>query len=489
MVASMDENTRLLGSGDSSINGTNDGSETVFRVYKARWYILLVVFLLNLTNGMVWITFSPIADTSVPYYSITPFQLNILVLVFAIASVPFGFIASWVLDTLGLRFSLIMAAWLNGVGSFLRNVSTFESIPTDQKYTWCLTGQILAAISQPFIMFAPTKLAALWFAGDQRATANMIASMANPLGIMLANILAPAVVQGQNDIPTLLWIITAPSLLTMFMATFGICSGIPPTPPTISAEQDSEPFFQGLKQIIRIKRYWILNFVFGTGLALFTAFSSFLDQMLCPRGYTDTFAGICGAIMIAAGSVGAVFAGIYVDKTKRFEEVVKVCWCISCLFGVGFSQAARYRDHQVLVALSISLFGGFGFAIYPICMELAVEVTYPIAEATSAGLMVISGQVQGIIYMLLMQFIAQDLSPEERAEGTGCNQKNLSANDFVPQDWTVPLLFASSVAVFSMMILMLFFKAEYRRMNAEQRIAAEKILNKNVEILPADTLS
>lgn len=54
----------------------------------------------------IWITFSPIADTTVPYYQITPFQLNILVLVFAIASVPFGFIASWVLDTLGLRFSV-----------------------------------------------------------------------------------------------------------------------------------------------------------------------------------------------------------------------------------------------------------------------------------------------------------------------------------------------------------------------------------------------
>lgn len=35
----------------------------------------------------------------------------------------------------------------------------------------------MAACAQPFIMFAPTKLAALWFAGNQRATANMLASM------------------------------------------------------------------------------------------------------------------------------------------------------------------------------------------------------------------------------------------------------------------------------------------------------------------------
>ena len=54
----------------------------------------------------IWITFSPIADTAVPYYAIDAFRLNLLVLVFAAASVPFGFLASWLLDTLGLRFSV-----------------------------------------------------------------------------------------------------------------------------------------------------------------------------------------------------------------------------------------------------------------------------------------------------------------------------------------------------------------------------------------------
>jgi len=42
--------------------------------------------------------------------------------------------------------------------------------------------------------------------------------------------------------------------------------------------------------------------------------------------------------MIGVGALGSVIAGIFVDKTKRFEEVVKVCWCLSCLFGVGFAQ-------------------------------------------------------------------------------------------------------------------------------------------------------
>lgn len=58
----------------------------------------------------------------------------------------------------------------------LVNVSVFHKSPLLVKI-WLFSGQILAACAQPFIMFAPTKLAALWFAGDQRATANMLASM------------------------------------------------------------------------------------------------------------------------------------------------------------------------------------------------------------------------------------------------------------------------------------------------------------------------
>lgn len=38
--------------------------------------------------------------------------------------------------------------------------------------------------------------------------------------------------------------------------------------------------------------------------------------------------------------------------------------------------------------------GMFGFSLYPACMETAVECTYPVAEATSSGLLFISGYVR-----------------------------------------------------------------------------------------------
>ena len=44
-------------------------------------------------------------------------------------------------------------------------------------------------------------------------------------------------------------------------------------------------------------------------------------------------AGIAGAVLIAVGLLGGGLAGVYVDKTKKFEETAKVAYglaAVSC---------------------------------------------------------------------------------------------------------------------------------------------------------------
>ena len=45
--------------------------------------------------------------------------------------------------------------------------------------------------------------------------------------------------------------------------------------------------FITVPQIAHRRQYWILAVCFGTGLALFTSLSTLLQQILCPRGYSD----------------------------------------------------------------------------------------------------------------------------------------------------------------------------------------------------------
>jgi hypothetical protein len=38
----------------------------------------------------------------------------------------------------------------------------------------------------------------------------------------------------------------------------------------------------------------VLNLTFGAGLAIFTSFTTFLDQILCPKGYSNV--SICNPL-------------------------------------------------------------------------------------------------------------------------------------------------------------------------------------------------
>lgn len=72
-----------------------------------------------------------------------------------------------------------MGSWLNMLGAILRVIGMLSCIPERAMFPMVMGGQTLCAFAQPLVIFAPTKLAALWFPDHQRATANMMASMGN----------------------------------------------------------------------------------------------------------------------------------------------------------------------------------------------------------------------------------------------------------------------------------------------------------------------
>ena len=108
-----------------------------------------------------------------------------------ITGIPCGIIATWLIDTLGLRLSVILSAWLNCIGAVLRLVSAVDGIAEGAIVPLVFIGQTIAALAQPFVLFAPTKLSALWFGEDERAVSNMLATMGKVafyLDIFLKNV-------------------------------------------------------------------------------------------------------------------------------------------------------------------------------------------------------------------------------------------------------------------------------------------------------------
>ncbi|CAK8677998.1 unnamed protein product [Clavelina lepadiformis] len=442
-------------------------SPNQYKVYSRRWFLLATLFVLSLSNAMAWLTFAPVAYKAAEFYTDPPNTdtINWLSVVFMITGIPCGIVATWLIDTVGLRFSVILSAWLNGIGCVIRVISAIDGIAPSAKLPLVFIGQIIAAFAQPFVLFAPTKLSALWFKEDQRAISNMLATTANPLGIMVTNIISPILATKPSDMLYMLAIQCIPAGVGVIMATFGWWSSLPPSPPSSSADAESQPFLVGLKALARNRQYYLLAWAIGGGIALFSVLTTLLSQILCPWGYTDTYVGVaCGSALIGAGFVGSAIAGVFVDKTKRFTEVTKVCYALAVVALVVFAVMHNKPYQWVLLACMCGLFGFFGIPIYPIGNELAVETTYPVGEATSSGIVFMSGQLQGIVLVLLLQSIGTDL--KQPPSTNKCTSENLG--NIPVQDMSVPVYIMVGYAALIALVYIIFFRTEYKRLHAER---------------------
>uniref|UniRef100_A0A8C6SBQ5 Solute carrier family 49 member 3 n=1 Tax=Neogobius melanostomus TaxID=47308 RepID=A0A8C6SBQ5_9GOBI len=374
--------------------------------------------------SQIWLSFAPV--------------VNWLSLVFMLVSIPLSLGTTWMLDALGLRITLILGSWLNMLGALVRFVGTaLSGQELKDRYAVVFLGQTLSALAQPLIIFTPTKLAALWFPEHQRATANMLASMFFINDFLLRVLFVwrlsdPALCSSDSGLH-------GARLSELSAGHGGVRSSAPPTAPSASAQSTHEPFIHGLKLLMRNRAYLTLMLCLGSGIASFTCFSSLLEQILCVQGYSDNFAGLCGALFIVWGSWG-----------RRFIEVTKINMSLSALACIAFSVVALMPQQQVAVALVCSLFGFFGFSVYPVAMELSVECSYPVGEATSAGLIFASGQVQSLVYMVLLQSLTTPLAPPPDS----CVE-------------TLALMLMGGLCALFTSAFVLFFHTRYRRLEAE----------------------
>ena len=106
-------------------------------------------------------------------------------------------------------------------------------------------------------------MAALWFGVDERATANMLASVSSPIGTALASVVSPLLAHHASDIPTMHWVFAIPALAA-YVLTLLFVRDKPPTPPSISASEELDGFWVGMHtpQVIRATQAMLISFNF-----------------------------------------------------------------------------------------------------------------------------------------------------------------------------------------------------------------------------------
>lgn len=365
-------------------------TETVaYRVYGYRWVVLGVFAVLNAIVQLNWIAFAAVTGDASDFYGVSVLSIGFLSMIYMIVFIIVSIPASYVIDTYGIRIGVGVGAALTGVFALMRGIVADD-------YTLVVIATIGLAIGQPFILNAITKVAAQWFAVTERATADAIPSLFQFVGIIAAMAITPYLVSSLG-IAGMLRVYGVVSV-AVGLATVLLMRERPPTPPSAPEGVERFAVFTGLRYIFRQRNMLILLVLFFVGLGMFNAISTWIEQIVAPRGFDSEQAGLIGAAMLVAGIIGAAVMSLWSDHSRRRKPflILALVGMVPGLVGLGFA-----TNFAVLVASSF-VFGFFLMSAYPVGMQYGAEVSYPAPESTSQGIIILAGQAAGILFIFGM---------------------------------------------------------------------------------------
>jgi MFS family permease len=364
-------------------------SNSEVKIYPYRWVILSLYFLITVIIEIQWLTFASVSTAAQEFYKTTALRIDFLSMIYMIVFIIMSLPASYIIDTKGLKTGLTIGALLTGVFGVLKAWG-------GENLLMVTVAQMGLAVAQPFILNSVTKVGAKWFPVNERATVAGLGSLAQYIGIIIALALTPLLISetlnNRYNIEKMLWIYGIISLAGSVLLLVFIREE-PPTPPTDREFNEWITPFQGISVVFKSRDMQWLLLLFFIGLGIFNAVSTCIDQ-IC-QNLTTEQTGMVGGIMLVGGVLGALILPVLSDKKRRRKPFIVICiiFMLPGLIGLTF-----FKEF-IPMLISAFIFGFFIMSAGPIGFQYGAEKSYPAPESTSQGIILLAGQISGIIFV------------------------------------------------------------------------------------------
>jgi MFS transporter, FLVCR family, MFS-domain-containing protein 7 len=381
-----------------------------YKTYKRRFWGLAQLVLLNIIVSWDWLTFAAVSTTSAHYFNVSESAINWLSTGFLFAFVPLAPLVIWTLKRGGPKWSICVSSALVLAGNWVRYGGTRAG--PDGDFGAVVFGQILIGFSQPFVLAAPTRYSNLWFSDRGRVTATALATLANPLGAALGQLIGPfwaSTSKNAGGIPDLVLYTSLLSTVATLPSPF-LPRG-PPTPPSATAANEHLSLSQAWKALPKNGSFWLIFFPFSVYVGFFNAVSTLINQFLYPYGFSETDAGIAGAVLIFVGLGASAVVSPIVDRTKAYLLTIKVLVpmiAVSYLILIFMPGTRTVAGPYVIFAF----LGATSFSLLPCTLEYLVIVTHPVSPEITSTIAWTGGQVLGGIFIVIMNALKGGLSGE-----------------------------------------------------------------------------
>ncbi|EDQ87390.1 uncharacterized protein MONBRDRAFT_27200 [Monosiga brevicollis MX1] len=280
-------------------------------------------------------------------------------------------------------------------------------------------AQIFNGLAGPVSMSIGPVFSAAWFPSNQRITATALIAVSNYVGIAFSFLVGPAMVGELSKDATseerdrigqelLRYMYTECAFAAVVLIlTVAYFPNYPPNLPSVTAGHARESFGEGFWKLFRNRSFWIASISYGVVTGVFSGWSAYLlpnlEQFLS-REKAQSESGWLGFYAILSGCVSGVIMSRVAD---RLGGKMKLMLVVMNLLGGGFAiWFSLMCTHTLPFRLDLAYISSIACgclvnASMPLFFEIAVEVAYPISEATTTTMLTTMNNVFCLVFLLM----------------------------------------------------------------------------------------
>lgn len=433
-----------LNAPSSTISG---GQNVQYTVFRTRWWVLAVYALVGAAQCCNCYTLPSLPQSSEEYFKISRLTVSYVFnwgpIMNAVGALP----ASTLAASCGLPTSIRLSAGLATAGALLRCLPTF--LPLVLQTPWmcvaCLhVSSAVNGMGGALLLVLPSLLSVTWFPVRERLFATGVGSTMPAAGAALGFYVGPRVVKHAGDLPQLLYLEAAASAATLLLALCYLPRA-PPLPASAAGEHrlsapaaamaaSKRPMcseqcaaLSNVPFVVTVVTIALAMGVFSSWVALVPAAlvapaMGFSEEDANTFLLANTFAGVLGGFTVGPLSallglrrrlklllwllvvlqlgVGVVLS-LSMTSPWWKEPVLHLTWLKTVLH-------SEETSRRILMLALFALSGFFGQCIGPPLFETAAEMTFPLAESTSGGVLSLGMNLFGVLFVLIAPWLELD---------------------------------------------------------------------------------
>lgn len=153
---------------------------------------------------------------------------------------------------------------------------------------------------------------------------------------------------------------------------------------------------ESIKALFKNRNYVLLFFSFNFLYGLYCAISGVISSFTDPYGFTPQDISVICIVFSLSGILNSFVMGLLLDRYQCYKKAL-VFLCCSSIVALALSAYTLPKGKVGLQSAVMMLTGASMIPVVTICFSFAAELSYPVPESNSIGIMISVAQIFGFL--------------------------------------------------------------------------------------------